>query len=158
MLPFSFDLILILLDFRRCSTKRETQGQGQVPWVIGLALQTRPPGTEVKSADLAQSALERAQKVFAEIETKVGTGKRGLYERGLSVEESLESLESLHSLESLDSMKTGATWGCTGTNLVCTGASDFWKTLGPSGQKTFCNSGGCQKPQSLTPCVPANSP
>ena len=33
-------------------------------------LQTRPPGTEVKSADLAQSALERAQKVFAEIGTK----------------------------------------------------------------------------------------
>ena len=30
----------------------------------------RPPGTEVKSADLAQSALERAQKVFAEIGNK----------------------------------------------------------------------------------------
>ena len=30
-------------------------------------LQTRPPGTEVKSADLAQRALERAQKVFVDI-------------------------------------------------------------------------------------------
>ena len=31
-----------------------------------------------------------------------GTGKRGHYERGLSLEESLESLKSLDSLESLE--------------------------------------------------------
>ena len=35
-----------------------------------LALQTKPPGTQVKSADLTQSALERAQQVFAELGTK----------------------------------------------------------------------------------------
>ena len=33
---------------------------------------------------------------------------------------------------------TGATRGCTGANLVCPGASDFWETLDPSVQKTFC--------------------
>ena len=38
--------------------------------VIDSDLQTRPPGTEVESADLAQSALERTQKVFADIGTK----------------------------------------------------------------------------------------
>ena len=33
-------------------------------------LQTRPPGTEVNSADLARSALERAQEVFADVGAK----------------------------------------------------------------------------------------
>ena len=69
-------------------------------------LQTRPPGTEVKSADVAQSALERAQRVFGEVGTKGSLHWRNM--------------------------------GCTGADVVRTGASDFWETLSPSGRKTFC--------------------
>ena len=35
-----------------------------------IVLQTRPPGTDVKSTDLAQSALERAHKALADIGAK----------------------------------------------------------------------------------------
>ena len=36
-------------------------------FIADQKLHTRPPGTDVKSADLAQKALERAQEVFAHI-------------------------------------------------------------------------------------------
>ena len=59
---------------RRTSTpprlKHPPPAKRPFAFLVQQVLQTRPPGTEVKSADVAQSALERAQKVFGEVGTK----------------------------------------------------------------------------------------
>ena len=47
---------------------KNTPPKSHIDHILGL--QTRPPGTEVKSADVAQSALERVQKVFGQVGTK----------------------------------------------------------------------------------------
>ena len=65
--------------------------------IVTLELQTRPPGTEVKSADLLQSSLERAHEAFVDVGAKgsLHRHKMGLHRRKLDLPSASDLGDSL---------------------------------------------------------------